>query len=331
VDNGNTKSIMSISIKLFYKDEVRRFAWSGHSFQQLKEQCRNVLNIPNDTDIVLKYDDNEGDLVTFSSDEELAYGRSLMNNVMLRIRVHVKQEEDEEDEEEEVIHKDWPTAGHWRNPSGREGHHPRHEGGGPFRGGMWRGRGGGRWRRMDGDEDEVGGRPKKVKELDGRFVQHVTVDDDTEQPAGIIFQKTWRFRNTGILPWPTGTSLLRVDRANELSCPDKTPLGVSVLPGNEIDVTVTMKSPIKPGRYATYFKLCTPDGKKFGQRMRCQILTVGTEVFPEKISQIWEQLEVMGFVQKGARPSDVLSLIMQEKGNLNNVVREMVARLKPQN
>jgi len=169
---------------------------------------------------------------------------------------------------------------------------------------------------------------KKIKDLDARFISHQSYPDDTEVPSGTKFEKTWRFRNTGLLKWPEGTVFLRVDRANELLAPDTTPV-MSIKPEEETDVTVQMSSPVSAGRYQSYFKLCSPSGKKFGQRMRCQILSVSdSSISPERIDKVWEQLEAMGFVEKGQRPNTISSLILRENCDVARIVREIMRNSK---
>lgn len=41
----------------------------------------------------------------------------------------------------------------------------------------------------------------------------------------------------------------------------------SVLPGSSIDVSLRMVTPAKAGRYTGYWRLCTPNGTRFGQRL----------------------------------------------------------------
>jgi len=128
--------------------------------------------------------------------------------------------------------------------------------------------------------------PKKSKDIDAKFIAHQTYPDDTEVVSGESFEKPWRFRNTGTVKWPEGTVFLRVDRGNDLSAPDKTPV-TSIDPNMETDVTVKMVSPPAPGRYQSCFKLCSPDGKKFGQRIRCQILSVtGSSISPASVEKV---------------------------------------------
>jgi len=158
----------------------------------------------------------------------------------------------------------------------------------------------------------------KIKDLDARFVAHVTHDDGCQVPAGSSFKKVWRVRNNGAARWPEGTSLVRVDRGNELSAPDVNPLTVLPAPEEEVDVSVTLSAPRSHGQYSSYFKFLSPGGKKFGQRVRCQILSV-----PGERTEIWEQLEQMGF-KPNENPQLVAKIIAQEQGNLNNIVRALL-------
>lgn len=41
----------------------------------------------------------------------------------------------------------------------------------------------------------------------------------------------------------------------------------SVLPGSSIDISLRMIAPTASGRYTGYWRLCTPDGTRFGQRL----------------------------------------------------------------
>jgi len=66
---------------------------------------------------------------------------------------------------------------------------------------------------------------------------------------------------------------MRVDRANDLNCILMTPYnGPLPAPGAEAQVSVKMEAPLLPGEYNSYFKMISPSGKKFGQRLRCMIV-----------------------------------------------------------
>eukprot|EP01123_Difflugia_compressa_P006763 TRINITY_DN1912_c0_g1_i1.p1 TRINITY_DN1912_c0_g1~~TRINITY_DN1912_c0_g1_i1.p1 ORF type:complete len:347 (-),score=73.02 TRINITY_DN1912_c0_g1_i1:78-1118(-) len=76
----------SIHCKVTFKDQFRRFLFVGKDFVSLKNQIRSVLGIEEQQEFILKYKDNEGDLITISSDEELNCGRSFSQD-LLRLTV----------------------------------------------------------------------------------------------------------------------------------------------------------------------------------------------------------------------------------------------------
>jgi len=109
---------------------------------------------------------------------------------------------------------------------------------------------------------------KKTAQQSGylsRYVQDVTVPDGSSVDAGIHFVKIWKLRNEGQLAWPEGTYLEFVG-GDKLSSEEEV-LVPPVNPGSEIDVAVDMNAPSKPGRYVSYWRLCTSDGSRFGQRV----------------------------------------------------------------
>ena len=52
------------------------------------------------------------------------------------------------------------------------------------------------------------------------------------------------------------------------------PTSLPVPPDGEIDVSVDFITPSRPGLYAGFWRLCLPDGKKFGQRVWVKIQAV---------------------------------------------------------
>jgi len=58
-----------IHCKVICNDQMRRFQFSGTEFSSLKHQVNQLLGL--DREFVLKYKDNEGDMITISSTEEL--------------------------------------------------------------------------------------------------------------------------------------------------------------------------------------------------------------------------------------------------------------------
>ncbi|XXG49423.1 hypothetical protein AAC387_Pa02g3613 [Persea americana] len=109
------------------------------------------------------------------------------------------------------------------------------------------------------------GRPK----LESRFIQDVTILDGTLIAPNTPFTKIWRIRNNGILVWPRGTQLVWIggdklgDRVSvELEIPAN---GFAV--NGELDIAVDFIAPSCSGRYISYWRMASPSGQKFGQRV----------------------------------------------------------------
>jgi len=100
-----------------------------------------------------------------------------------------------------------------------------------------------------------------------RHVEDVTIPDGTELPPNTPFIKTWKIRNGGPT-WPAGCHLLFVShKADNLNGPERVTIKGEVLSGQEVEVSVPLITPSEPGRYVGYYRMVTPDGAKFGQRV----------------------------------------------------------------
>jgi len=298
-----TETQNTFAVKLYINpQDIRRFNFSTlGSFNDLKDRILTISNLINDRNVhvQLKYIDNEGDQVLLSSDTDLAYALSLSENKLLKIYLCTQNT------------LPIPPIPPWKQ------HHHHHH-----------------YEHHDHQEHQEHHENisqnyehhRRVKEIDARFIKHDSFPDNVEVPVGTNFEKSWVIRNIGSLRWPDGCCFLQIDKANDLNAPIRTPVN-AINPNEEVIVTVPMKGPNLPGLYQTYFKLCTPQGKKFGQRMRCQILTISDSIIcPDRIDKVWEQLETMGFVPKGERPNDVSSLIVKENCDISRIVRGLVNR-----
>jgi len=72
-----------IHCKVFCNDQFRRFLFIGTEFCSLFSQVQQLLSL--NKEFVLKYKDNEGDLITISSNEELACALSNSEGSVLRL------------------------------------------------------------------------------------------------------------------------------------------------------------------------------------------------------------------------------------------------------
>jgi hypothetical protein len=100
-----------------------------------------------------------------------------------------------------------------------------------------------------------------------RFVQDVNMGDRTGNnlSPGEKFTKTWRMRNEGTTAWADNTILAFVG-GDQLGAPDSVSVP-AVASGDEVDISVGMVAPSIPGRYVSYWRLCAPEGLRFGHRV----------------------------------------------------------------
>lgn len=70
-----------IHCKLTYNDQIRRFIFNGTEFAELRGHISHLLSLPPDG-FVLKYVDNESDLITLSSNEDLILALDLSDKIL---------------------------------------------------------------------------------------------------------------------------------------------------------------------------------------------------------------------------------------------------------
>jgi len=96
-----------------------------------------------------------------------------------------------------------------------------------------------------------------------KFVKDTTFPDNSEVPPNTEYTKVWRIKNEGTCIWTTLYGLAFVG-GDKMGAPDYVPLTASVAPGEEVDVSVQLISPIDPGTFRGEYKLRDADGKLFG-------------------------------------------------------------------
>ncbi|XP_062219507.1 protein JOKA2-like [Phragmites australis] len=109
----------------------------------------------------------------------------------------------------------------------------------------------------------------KREKLESRFILDVTVLDGTLMAPSTPFTKIWRMHNNGPIMWPMGTQLIWVG-GDQFALQTSVPLEIAVngFPvDKEIDIAVDFVAPARPGRYISYWRLASPSGQKFGQRV----------------------------------------------------------------
>jgi hypothetical protein len=82
--NSNNNNINMVHCKLAFNGQNRRFSFYGTEFTQLCEQVSMLIGLPVNG-FVIKYVDNESDLITVTTNEEFALGLAISEKV-LRLR-----------------------------------------------------------------------------------------------------------------------------------------------------------------------------------------------------------------------------------------------------
>ncbi len=118
---------------------------------------------------------------------------------------------------------------------------------------------------------------------DAVYVDDVTIPDGSEISPGATFVKTWRVRNTGISTWTPNYAVIYGWSSDNWKSiknhpPAPAPIGKSVAPGEEVDVSITIKAPVESGYYQAVFRLRNDRGYPFGQWLTVIIKVTGTPV-----------------------------------------------------
>jgi hypothetical protein len=96
-----------------------------------------------------------------------------------------------------------------------------------------------------------------------KFVDDVSITDDTEMLGGQEFIKTWRLQNVGTCTWTNSYSLIFVN-GDQMNATSPLPLTGSTAPGSTLDISINMKAPDLIGTYRGDYKLRDPNGVTFG-------------------------------------------------------------------
>jgi hypothetical protein len=107
-------------------------------------------------------------------------------------------------------------------------------------------------------------------------VVDVTVPDNTEITAGTSFVKTWAFTNAGPCDWNQDYTLVfsydNVDGATGWDKVKPVHFPDTIVPGDTMDISVTLTAPGDPGTYRGVFRLQNDKGYNFGIEFWVQIV-----------------------------------------------------------
>lgn len=268
-----------LAIKVKYGDQLRRFNLKSNSFAEFTQDIRSVFQLDSNLTLVVKYLDDEGDEIIMSSDAELTCAVDLMpasTGRCLKVFVQIQQQQPQQppQPQPQLLPGAFPTASvqpmFYPYPVVPAQSKSSHE---MLREAV-------KQRKIEKLEKKIDKKIEKkfdklavrqqrgvISPMMARLVSHVTVPDGQEFGPDVTFTKTWKLRNDGSQPWAANFVFVRVSRVEDaLSAPLSVPLGQEVAPGWEVDVTVTMRTPVQSGVYENFWRLSTPEGRKFGQR-----------------------------------------------------------------
>lgn len=98
-----------------------------------------------------------------------------------------------------------------------------------------------------------------------RMVKDVNFPPGAYLTPGRVFTKTWRLQNAGTCTWLAGSYEVIFDSGEQMSGPASFKLPANVLPGEMIDISVSLTAPQNHGVYRGNWKLRNAGGLPFGQ------------------------------------------------------------------
>ena len=96
-----------------------------------------------------------------------------------------------------------------------------------------------------------------------RFIDDVTIPDDTVMQPGQTFRKVWRIQNAGSCVWTAGYQLVFTS-GDQMGNVFAANLPGVVAPGETVDVSVDLTAPRTYGEFKGNWKLRSPSGNVFG-------------------------------------------------------------------
>jgi len=339
-------------------NEIRRFAITSVNFSQMCETIKQIFSL--NTPFSINYKDIEGDVVLISNDLELKEALSISTPLRIFIKhtdkinstvtsnpasdekqktvlvpdnaicdtVSIKVEDFHSTKLKQLKEKVFVARDNV-NTAKKEFIEAREElfaAKKKFRDHMRNAR----YKEHDNDSSKTRKYFHSTKTL-ARFVTHVTFPENSELPPCHEFIKTWRFRNEADHPWPTNTKLFFIGKNEADRLTEQSSYDVGTLaPGQEKDVSITMKTPTLPGRCLSFWRLFDVDTKtKFGPRVCAKVNVVdsasssGSSSSEEEQSKVFAEslklLNAMGFTNQKKN----LRILKRCKGDLTTTVKQL--------
>jgi hypothetical protein len=119
--------------------------------------------------------------------------------------------------------------------------------------------------------------------IDAAFIGDIGLADGTRLAPNTKFRKTWQVRNSGDCSWPDGTELVHIT-GYPLPGPQQVPVPRTG-PARDITISVELMAPAGPGKYQSFWRLRTPDGRLFGAVLFVEIIVEeGAPALPPQLT-----------------------------------------------
>ncbi|MDW8247303.1 MAG: peptidoglycan DD-metalloendopeptidase family protein [Sandaracinaceae bacterium] len=91
------------------------------------------------------------------------------------------------------------------------------------------------------------------------------IPDEARVAPGEAVEQQWTLRNTGTVPWSTGTQhRLELVDGPEVGAPRSIPVPREVAPGQTVDFSIRVNAPTTPGRYILRYRMASQSSGRFG-------------------------------------------------------------------
>ena len=110
---------------------------------------------------------------------------------------------------------------------------------------------------------------------DAGLIEDIALPDAMSMQPNTTFLKKWKVKNTGTTIWKSGYQLAFFD-GEKLDAPDSVPVPFT-RPGEEVEVSISLKAPEAPGAYRSTWQLRNIEGRGFGQTLTASIRVASQE------------------------------------------------------
>jgi len=163
-----------------------------------------------------------------------------------------------------------------------------------------------------------------MKRATTRLVEDVTIPDNSKISPDTQFVKIWRIRNESKIPW-SSEYVFSFKRGQPMTDSFVVKLPKVVEPGDEVDISIPMRSPTIPGLYISIWKLFF-QGRPFGGPFRVKIWVCEPNKISSSLSPDLEgcigQLATMGFEDRELNQK----LLKRCKNDMDKVVWKLMKK-----